>query len=95
MGDLLRNFGPWGVPLGMILLGFILRLIYGLLREGQPFSFWKSTMYFTLVTSVSYEGTYGLIIPVLVKMGVISILGVVIIRFFAGRGDEGSFVANA
>ena len=95
MGDLLRNFGPWGVPLGMILLGFILRLIYGLLREGQPFSFWKSTMYFTLVTSVSYEGTYGLIIPVLVKMGVISILGVLIIRFFAGRGGEGSPVANA
>ena len=28
MGDLLRNFGPIGVPLGMALLGFVLRILY-------------------------------------------------------------------
>ncbi len=32
-GDLLRNFGPVGVPLGMMLLGVYLRLIYRLLIE--------------------------------------------------------------
>ena len=88
MGDLLRNYGPWGVPLGMILIGFILRAFYGAFRENQAFSFWRSTMYFMLLTSVSYEGSYGLIIPVLVKIGVISILGIFIIRIFAGPGQS-------
>ena len=88
MGDLLRNFGPWGVPLGMILIGFILRIIFAALIQGQVFSFWRSTMYFMLITSVSYEGTFGLIVPTLVKIGVISILGIVIIRFFAGSGQS-------
>lgn len=85
-GDLLRNFGPWGVPLGMILLGFILRIIYGSLREGQPFSFWRAVMYYMLLTSVSYEGTYSATIPFLVKVLLIAFTGILLIRFFAGPG---------
>jgi rfaE bifunctional protein nucleotidyltransferase chain/domain len=44
MGDLLRNFGPIGVPIGMLILGFLIRVIYAALIEGQPFSFWRSTV---------------------------------------------------
>lgn len=86
MGDLLRNFGPYGVPLGMLFLGFILRIIYSSLRENQPFSFWRATIFFMLLTAVSYEGSYALIIPYLFKVGFISIVGILIVRFFAGRG---------
>ncbi len=86
MGDLLRNFGPWGVPLGMIVLGFILRMIYAALRENRPFSFWRSAMFYMLITAVSYEATYSAIIPFLVKVSIIAFGGILIIRFFAGSG---------
>ena len=88
MGDLLRNFGPWGIPCGMIFLGFVLRLIFSTLREGQPFSFWRTTLYYMLLSTLSYEGTFGLIVPTLFKMGFISIVGILIVRFFAGRGQS-------
>jgi oligosaccharide repeat unit polymerase len=90
MGDLLRNFGPWGVPLGMIFVGMILRMIYSALRENQPFSFARASLFYMLLTSVSYEGSFGLIIPVLFKLMVIAVLGILIIRFFAGPGQRES-----
>ena len=93
MGDLLRNFGPWGVPFGMIFLGFLLRVIYSALRENQPFSFARITLFYMLLTSVSYEGSFGLIIPVLFKLGIISVVGILIVRFFAGPGRRDSRVA--
>jgi len=85
MGDLLRNFGPVGVPLGMIFLGFFLRLIYAGLRENQEFSFWRATLYFMLITGISYEGSFGLIIPYDIKIGLVSILGLFIIGFFVRK----------
>lgn len=81
MGDLLRNFGFWGVPVGMLVLGIILRIIYAALIENQPFSFWKATLYFMLLTSISYESFYGGIIPYLTKVCVVSILGLAIVLF--------------
>lgn len=88
MGDLLRNFGPWGVPLGMMILGLFLRIIYSALRENRPFSFWRAAMFFMLLTAVSYEGSYGLIIPYIFKVMVFAIFGIIIIRFFAGPGTQ-------
>src|SRR5204863_9540049 len=78
MGDLLRNFGPAGVLLGMIFLGMILRVIYSAFRENQTFSFYRVSLFYMLLTSVSYEGSFGLIIPVLFKLMVISVLGILI-----------------
>lgn len=86
VGDLLRNFGPFGVPLGMLILGILVRVIYAALQDNQEFSFWRVTLYYMLLTSISYEGTYGLILPLIVKVGAISIVGLIILRFFAGSG---------
>jgi hypothetical protein len=83
MGDLIRNFGPIGVPLGMILLGFVLRMVYSSLVENQDFSFWRTTLFYMLLTSVSYEGFYGTIIPYLIKVGFISLIGLLVIWLFA------------
>ncbi len=94
MGDLLRNFGPVGVPIGMIILGILLRILYSSLIENQPFSFWRSTMYFMLFTSISYEGTYGLIIPYLLKVLVVAFLGILLMRFVIGRGGAGQRIIN-
>ncbi len=85
MGDLLRNFGPIGVPIGMIILGIFLRLIYSSLRENQEFSFWRSTMYYMLLTGLSYEGSFGLFIPYNIKIGMVSVLGLFIIWFLVKK----------
>jgi hypothetical protein len=90
MGDLLRNFGPWGVPIGMIVLGILIRMIYAAFIEGRKFSFWRATVFFMLLTSISYEGTYGLIVPYLFKVGVTAVLGMAIVRFFAGSAKFAS-----
>ncbi|HRJ89513.1 MAG: hypothetical protein JNK51_06730 [Blastocatellia bacterium] len=85
MGDLLRNFGPIGVPLGMIVLGFLLRIIYAALIEGKEFAYWRACIYYMILTAISYEGTYGLIVPYLSKVLVISFVGMLLIRFFIGK----------
>lgn len=86
IGDLLRNFGPIGIPLGMLILGIIIRTFYAALQEKQEFSFWRATLYYMMLTAISYEGTYGLILPSIVKIGAVSVLGLVILRFLVGYG---------
>ena len=88
MGDLLRNFGPIGVPLGMFLLGFLLRIIYAALVESGDYSIWRTTLFYMLLTGVSYEGFYGTIIPYLIKYGLISIIGILFIWFFQLRLNQ-------
>ncbi|MGI8639523.1 MAG: hypothetical protein ACR2MG_06170 [Pyrinomonadaceae bacterium] len=88
MGDLLRNFGPVGIPLGMILLGFILRIIYASLVENKDCSIWRVTLFYMLLTSVSYEGFYGTIIPYLIKYGLIAVIGIIFIWFFQIRINQ-------
>jgi hypothetical protein len=82
MGDLLRNYGPIGVPLGMILLGFVIRIFYSALIENQELSVWRVTLFYMLLTSINYESFYGTIIPYLIRVGFISIIGLLIVWFF-------------
>jgi hypothetical protein len=88
MGDLLRNFGWEGIPLGMFILGILLRIIYSALVENQPFSLWRITLYFMLLTSVSYESFYGGILPFLVKVGTVSVVGLLIVNFFTKKNGR-------
>ena len=86
MGDLLRNFGPLGVPLGMIVLGIIIRILYASLIEDRPFQFWRATLFYMIFTNaISFEGVFSLIIPLIVKVGFVAFLGLAIVRFFAGK----------
>ena len=85
MGDLLRNYGVAGVLLGMIVLGIILRTIYRGLVDEQPRIIWRAMLYFMLLTSISYEGFYGYIIPLMVKVGIAAVVGVIIANFIAKR----------
>jgi hypothetical protein len=83
MGDLIRNYGPVGVPLGMLFLGFVVRIFYTALMENQDFSFWRSTLFYMLLMNVSYEGFYGTIIPFLIRVAFISVFGLLLVWFFA------------
>src|SRR6478672_12635877 len=85
MGDLLRNFGPIGVPLGMIFLGLMLRIMYASLIEGWKFQFWRATLFYMIfMNAISFEGVYSLIIPLIVKVGLVAFLGLLLVRFFVG-----------
>ncbi len=83
MGDLVRNYGPFGVPIGMFFLGIIIRFIYRSLIENQPRTVWRATMYFMLLLSISYEVFYGMLIPFLFKAGLTAVVGLVIVSFVA------------
>ncbi len=81
MGDLLRNFGPYGIFIGMLILGTGLNLIYQTLIENQPFSFWRTNLYYSMLAAVTYEGFYGTIFPNMIRFGAIAMVGVFVIKF--------------
>ncbi len=70
VSDLLRNFGPWGIVAGMAALGFVLRTLYGALRghEGSP-GLGRAGLYYLLLSQVSYEDTYAVFLPTLLRVG--------------------------
>lgn len=66
-GDLLRNFGPLGVPLGMFLIGIYFRWIYTQLIETSSPTLWKKVSYYLLLIVVSFEAFYATIFPTLIR----------------------------
>jgi hypothetical protein len=83
-GDLLRNFGPLGVPVGMAILGILLAVIYQLVSS-QPTTAWRAGLYYVLLTCVSYEGFYGSIFPAMLRAAVVVMAGALFLRFWIGR----------
>lgn len=73
MGDLLRNFGPIGVPVGMFVIGFVLRLLYASLIEGGA-SPGRVAAYYLVVSHVSYESLYGPILPGMLRTAFVAAL---------------------
>ncbi len=61
VGDLLRNFGTYGVPIGMFFVGIFLRFAYAALIENQKITVGRATAYYLFLVSLSYEGFYGTI----------------------------------
>lgn len=89
IGDLLRNYGPIGIPIGMFLFGIVIRFIYRALVENQPRSISRATVYFMLLMAISYEGFYGILIPFLFKVGFTAIIGLLIVGLIArGMGHR-------
>jgi hypothetical protein len=68
-GDLLRNFGPFGVPIGMLVLGIMLRILYAAFLENGLDSIWRIASYYLLLSSVNYEAFYGSILPNFIRLG--------------------------
>jgi hypothetical protein len=87
-GDLLRNYGPVGVPLGMMVLGIALRIIHvalGTPREGGQ---WKSASYYLLLTTVSYEAFYATIFPSLVRVAVVLMVTLYLANLITKRSGK-------
>ncbi|MEO5860168.1 MAG: hypothetical protein ABIR33_14615 [Pyrinomonadaceae bacterium] len=83
--DLLRNFGPIGVPLGMLLLGIYLRFLYsGLIDTPKP-AMWKKVAYFSLFSVISYEGFYAAIFPTSVRIVFVLAVSLSLVNLIARR----------
>lgn len=80
MGDLLRNFGPVGVPLGMLVLGFFIRIFYAVFIDGLSFSMWRSTIYLTVLTKLSYDSFYGEILPTITRVAAVIFVQLFILK---------------
>jgi hypothetical protein len=84
-GDLLRNFGPIGIPIGMLLLGIFLRVLYTALGTPVPGGQWRSSAYYLLLTTISYEAFYATIFPSLVRVSVVLIVTLYLANLIAKR----------
>lgn len=89
-GDLLRNFGPWGIIPGMFIIGFYLKIIYSVLIKSERPAVWKKMVYFPLLTVVSYEAFYSIFIPSLIRVLFVVAVSVLLLQFLIGRRDSGS-----
>lgn len=83
-GDLLRNFGPVGVPVGMALLGIVLAMFYQLVAK-QPTTAWRGGLYYAMLTCMSYESFYGSILPGMLRAGVVVGGGALFLQLLIGR----------
>ncbi len=84
-GDLYRNFGIIGIPLGMMVFGIYYRFIYsGLIATPEP-RLWKSVAYYPLLTIVSYETFYATFIPVSIRVIAVVFISLLIVSFFARK----------
>lgn len=79
--DLLRNFGPIGVPIGMFVLGIYLRLIYRLFVETPSPSLYKYVAYLPLLTLVSYEAFYATIFPSIIRTVAVLAVSLFLVNF--------------
>jgi len=84
-GDLLRNFGPWGIPLGMMVLGFYLRFIYRALIDTPNPAMWKKTVYFLMLVAVSYESFYATIFPSVIRTTIVAMVAMTIVHFLVRK----------
>lgn len=80
-GDLLRNFGPIGIPVGMAILGIVLAAIYQLVAQ-QPTTTWRAGLYYALLTCVSYEGFYGSVFPAMIRAAFVVLVGGMFLRIW-------------
>jgi hypothetical protein len=84
-GDLLRNFGPIGIPIGMALLGIFLRALYVSLGTPIPGGQWRSSAYYLMLTTVSYEAFYATLFPSLVRVALVLMATLYLCNLIAQR----------
>jgi len=83
--DLLRNFGPIGVPLGMLLLGIYLRVLYATFIDTPSPAIWKKVCYFSLISIVSYEAFYATIFPGAIRVIFVLAITLWLVNLIASR----------
>ncbi len=93
-GDLLRNFGVIGIPLGMAIIGFYYRLIYDYLIDTPEPRLWKKVAYYPLLAAVSFESFYATFFPIVIRVLFVVVVSVLFVGFFARKRFSGSLAVR-
>ncbi len=84
-GDLLRNFGVVGIPLGMLIIGIYYRIIYGYLIDTAEPRIWKTVAYYPLLAAFSFEAFYATFLPIVFRVFAVVVVSVLFVSLFARR----------
>jgi hypothetical protein len=81
--DLIRNFGPFAMPAGMALLGLVLGSLRAALGAGgQAADGERAALYTMLVLSLNLEGSYGMLLPTMLRVALVTLVGLGIVRLW-------------
>ncbi len=74
VADLLRNFGPVGIALGMFVLGIAMRLLHASLMSDAVPALWRTVVYYAVLMRISFEGFYGTLLPDAIRAAFVAVL---------------------
>ena len=84
--DLIRNVGPFGMPLGMAVFGMVIGVLGAALMA--PTSVGRSeraALLSLILVNISLEGSYGLLLPTMFRVALVVVLGLGLVRLFTVR----------
>lgn len=84
--DLIRNGGPLAIPIGMALLGVALGALgAALVGPASGVVGERAALFSMLLVNVSLEGSYGLLLPTMLRIGLIALAGLTVVRVWSWR----------
>lgn len=84
--DLIRNVGPFGMPLGMALFGCVLgALSVALLTSASAGRGERAALFSLMLVNVNLEGSFGLLLPNMFRVALVVIVGLALVRLFSVR----------
>ncbi len=82
--DLIRNFGPRGMPLGMALFGVVLGALgVALMAPTSPGRSERAALLSLILVNISLEGSFGLLLPIMFRDAFIVVLGLALVRLLS------------
>jgi len=88
--DLIRNVGPFGMPLGMALFGVVLGTLGAALLTSTSAAVGERAALFSMIlVSINLEGSFGLLLPTMFRVAVVVVLGLALVRVFTVRRGSG------
>jgi hypothetical protein len=84
--DLIRNVGPYGMPLGMALLGVWLGALgTALMAPAGAGRSERAALFALLLVNISPEGSFGLILPTMFRVGLVVVAGLALVRLIGAQ----------
>lgn len=94
VADLLRNFGPLGIAVGMFILGVAMRVLHASLVSETAPGLWRTVVYYAVLMRLSFEGFYGTLLPDVIRALFVAVLACVFVevmrRVVAWRATAGA-----
>lgn len=87
--DLIRNVGPLLMPVGMALIGMLVgALAVALATPGTTAVGERAALFSLLLVNLNLEGSFGLILPTMVRIAAVVLIGLLVVRVWSGRAKR-------